>query len=256
MKSSEMQTLSGKTVLVTGATGTIGAAIARELSAEGARLILHFGRNRAAAETLAEELGNGAFCAEGDLSTKEGPDVMWQEALAKAGEINALVNNAGILSHIKVDDPLEDWHTIWTREMQVNFHAAAELCRAAILHFRTIGGGRIVNIASRAGQGGYRGDAMPYGASKAALINLTQSIAGSFGGEGISAVAIAPGWVRTSMAEAYIAEHGAEAALGGIPIRKMAEPAEIGELVSFVLRGSQHSLTGAVLDVNGASQMR
>lgn len=251
-----MQTLNGKTVLVTGATGAIGAAIARELAAEGARLILHFGCNRAAAEALAEELGHGAFCVEGDLSTKDGPGAIWQESLAKAGEINALVNNAGILSQVSISDSLEDWHTIWAHEIQVNLQAAADLCRAAILHFRTVGGGRIVNIASRAGQGGYRGDAMPYGASKAALINLTQSIAGSFGGEGISAVAIAPGWVRTGMAEAYITEHGADAAFGGIPIRKMAEPAEIGELVAFVLRATQQSLTGTVLDVNGASQMR
>jgi NAD(P)-dependent dehydrogenase (short-subunit alcohol dehydrogenase family) len=140
--------------------------------------------------------------------------------------------------------------------MQVNFNAAVDLTRAAILHFRTIGGGRIVNMSSRAGQRGYSATSLAYGASKAALINLTKSVAQSFGPEGITAVALAPGWVRTEMAEAFIAQHGEAAALAGIPIDRMAAPQEIGDLVAFVLRSSQPSLNGAVLDVNGGSYMR
>jgi len=251
-----MAHLSGKTILVTGATGTIGQAICRELAADGARVVLHYGRNQKAAEKLAAEIGNGALCFAADLSDPAAPTQLWEAALEATGKIDALVNNAGILSKISVDDPLDDWQKTWGREMQINVLAAADLCRAAIRHFRTIGGGRIVNMSSRAAQGGYRGEAMPYGASKAALINLTQTIAGSFGGDGITAVALAPGWVRTEMSEAFIAENGEAAALSGIPIRKMAEPSEIAEIVSFVLRASQSSLSGAVLDVNGASQMR
>lgn len=140
--------------------------------------------------------------------------------------------------------------------MQVNFHSAADLIREAILHFRKRGGGRIINMASRAGQRGYSAEALPYGASKAALINLTKSVAQSFGHEGISALAISPGWVRTKMAKTYIAQHGETAVLSGIPIGEMANPEEIGELVSFALRPSQKSLSGAVLDVNGASYLR
>jgi NAD(P)-dependent dehydrogenase (short-subunit alcohol dehydrogenase family) len=99
---------------------------------------------------------------------------------------------------------------------------------------------------------------MAYGASKAALINLTKSVALSHGHEGITAVAVAlaPGWVRTEMAEAYIAEHGAAAALAGIPIGAMAAPEEIGQIAAFAFRPSQASLNGAVLDVNGGSYMR
>lgn len=113
-----------------------------------------------------------------------------------------------------------------------------------------------MNMASRAGQRGYSANAMAYGASKAALINLTKSVAQSFGHEGILAVAIAPGWVQTAMSDDFIARNGAAAALGGIPIGRMAEPTEIGELVSFALRPSQASINGAVLDVNGASYLR
>ena len=251
-----MAHLSGKTILVTGATGTIGQAICRELAADGAQVVLHYGRNQKAAEQLAAEIGNGALCFAADLSNPAAPTQLWEAALEATGKIDALINNAGILSKTSVDDPLDDWQKNWGREMQINVFAAADLCRVAIRHFRTIGGGRIVNMSSRAAQGGYRGEAMPYGASKAALINLTQTIAGSFGGDGITAVALAPGWVRTDMSEAFIAENGEQAALSGIPIRKMAEPSEIAEIVSFVLRASQSSLSGAVLDVNGASQMR
>ncbi|PRY83090.1 SDR family NAD(P)-dependent oxidoreductase [Donghicola tyrosinivorans] len=247
--------LSGKTVLLTGATGSIGQDIARELARDGARVMLHYGRNTTKAEALAKELG-GALIVQGDLSTPAGPTRLWDDAIAVAGEIHALVNNAGQLTPSSVSDPLEAWHAVWQSDLQVNLMAAADLCRAAIQHFRIIGGGRIVNIASRAGQGGYRAEAMSYGATKAALINLTQSIARGFGPENIHATAIAPGWVKTEMSDAYVAQHGEAAALSGIPIGRMAHTQEIGELVSFVLRPTQASLSGAVLDVNGASQMR
>lgn len=247
--------LADKTVLLTGATGSIGQAIAHELARDGARVVLHYGRNAERAEALAQEIGN-ATCVQGDLSDPAGPMRLWRQAEAQAGPIHALINNAGQLTASSVNDPIEAWRDVWTRDVQVNLLAAADLCRAAIQHFRSIGGGRIVNIASRAGQGGYRAEAMSYGATKAALINLTQSIARGFGPDNIQAMAVAPGWVKTEMSDAYVAQHGEAAALSGIPIGRMAETQEIGELVSFLLRPSQASLSGAVLDVNGASQMR
>lgn len=251
-----MARLAGQTVLLTGATGAIGRAIARELSRDGARLLLHYRSDAAAAQALADEIGNGAVCVRADLSDTSAPARLWQEAQTAAGRIHALVNNAGILTASSVDDPLDAWQAVWRRDLQVNLLAAADLCHAAIGHFRAHDGGRIINMASRAGLGGYRAEAMSYGATKAALINLTQSIARGFGAQGITAVAIAPGWVRTEMSEAYVRDHGAAAALAGIPAGRMAEPGEIAELVALALRPSQVSLSGAVLDVNGASQMR
>jgi NAD(P)-dependent dehydrogenase (short-subunit alcohol dehydrogenase family) len=119
-----------------------------------------------------------------------------------------------------------------------------------------LGGGTIVNMASRAGQRGYAADAMPYGATKAALINLTKSIARSFGADGIVAVAIAPGWVQTGMAEDFVAQFGKQAAVSDIPIGEMAQPSEVAELVAFALRPTQRSLNGATLDLNGGSYIR
>ena len=249
-------TLAGRNVLVTGATGAIGQAICLALAAEGARVVIHYGRNRAAAEALLDQIGGAGWIVAGDLSEAAGATELWDQAQALAGRLHGLVNNAGIRSEVAVDAQLEQWQAVWQREFRVNFLSAVDLTRAAILHFREIGGGRIINMASRAGQRGYASNAMAYGASKAALINLTKSVAQSHAAEGITSVAIAPGWVRTDMAEAFIAQHGAAAALAGIPIGAMAEASEIGELVAFALRPSQASLNGAVLDVNGGSYLR
>lgn len=248
--------LMGKTILVTGATGAIGQAICQALAAEGARVVIHYGRNRAAAETLLQSIGGQGVILSADLSRPEGATALWDAAVGAEGRITGLVNNAGIRSEVSVAAPMAEWQAVWEREMRVNFLSAVDLTKLAILHFRAKGGGRIVNMASRAGQRGYVSNAMAYGASKAALINLTKSVAQSHGAEGITAVALAPGWVRTEMAEAFIAEHGEAAALAGIPIGRMATPQEVGELTAFLFRPSQASLNGAVLDVNGGSYLR
>lgn len=249
-------TLSGQSILVTGATGAIGRAICHALVAEGAQVVIHYGRNRDAAEALLAALDGRGWCLSADLSDPAAPQALWDRAVAAAGRLTGLVNNAGIRSEVAVDAPMEEWQRVWAQEMRVNFLSAVDLSKLAIPHFRQNGGGRIVNMASRAGQRGYASNAMAYGASKAALINLTKSIAQSHGHEGVTSVALAPGWVRTEMAEAYIAQHGEAAALAGIPIARMAAPEEIGEIAAFAFRPSQASLNGAVLDVNGGSYLR
>lgn len=249
-------TLQNQIILVTGATGAIGQAICQSLAAEGAQVVIHYGRNKAAAEMLLARIGGRGHCLSADLSQPAAATALFDEAVRVAGPITGLVNNAGIRSEVAVTADLAVWQAVWERELRINFLAAVDLTRAAILHFRQQGGGRIVNMASRAGQRGYASNAMAYGASKAALINLTKSVAQSHGHENITAVALAPGWVRTEMAEAFIAQHGEAAALSGIPIGRMADPTEIGELVAFAFRPSQASLNGAVLDVNGGSYLR
>lgn len=248
--------LAGQSILVTGATGAIGQAICHALVADGARVIVHYGRNRDAAEALVGRLGGKARCLSADLSQAAGAEALWDGALNIAGRLTGLVNNAGIRSEVAIDAPMDEWQRVWAREIQVNFLSAVDLSKMAIRYFRDNGGGRIVNMASRAGQRGYTSSAMAYGASKAALINLSKSIAQSHGHEGVTSVALAPGWVRTEMAEAFIAEHGEASALAGIPIARMATPEEIGEITAFVFRPSQVSLNGAVLDVNGGSYLR
>ncbi|MCQ4633446.1 SDR family oxidoreductase [Shinella sp. CPCC 100929] len=248
--------LRGQTVLVTGASGGIGAAIVERLALEGARPIIHYFQDEHAAETLLARVGGNGLVVQADLSDVDGPCALWRKAIAFAGRVHGVVNNAGIRTEIPIEHSSADWKAAWHREFQLNVFAAADLCREAIRHFRTEGGGRIVNMAGQAGQRGSTPDMLPHGATKAALINLTKSIAYSFGREGVMAMSIAPGLVRTEMTEKYIAAHDEVEAVGEIPIGDMAEPTEIAELVAFLLRHSQDSLNGATLDVNGGSYIR
>ncbi|WP_085726645.1 SDR family NAD(P)-dependent oxidoreductase [Pseudomonas sp. R37(2017)] len=249
--------LAGQIVLVTGGSGGIGAAIVEQLAAEGARPLIHYSRDVHGAQRLLDRIDGQGWIVQGDLSEDTGPEQLWQAALELAGgRIHGLVNNAGIRTEVPLEAPAAQWRAAWRREFQVNFFAAADLCREAVAHFRANGGGRIINMASRAAQRGYAADALPYGSSKAALINLTKSLARSVAGEGVVAVAIAPGWVRTDMAEQFVAQHGEAAAVADIPTGRMASPCEIAELVAFTLRPSQASLNGATLDVNGGSYIR
>jgi len=249
--------LHGQVVLVTGASGGIGAAIVEQLAAEGAKPLIHYSRDARGAQALLERIAGNGWTVQGDLSQDTGPEALWHAALELAGgRIHGLVNNAGIRTEVPLDVPSAQWRAAWRREFQVNFFAAADLCREAVAHFGAHGGGRIVNMASRAAQRGYAAEALPYGSSKAALINLTKSLARSVAGQDVVAVAIAPGWVRTDMAEQFVAQHGEAAAVADIPLGRMASPAEIAELVAFTLRPSQASLNGATLDVNGGSYIR
>lgn len=248
--------LDGQTVLVTGASGGIGAAIVERIALEGARPIIHYCQDECAARSLLERIGGNGAVLQSDLADSEGPCVLWQNAVAFAGRIHGVINNAGICTEVPIETSSATWKAAWQKEFQLNLFAAADLCREAIQHFRTEGGGRIVNMAGQAGQRGSHADVLPHGATKAALINLTKSIASSFGREGVMAMSIAPGLVRTEMAEKYIAARDEGDAVDDIPIGDMTEPTEIAELVAFLLRHSQESLNGATLDVNGGSYIR
>ncbi|MBP1888027.1 SDR family NAD(P)-dependent oxidoreductase [Sinorhizobium mexicanum] len=251
-----MKPLAGQNVLVTGASGGIGAAIVTGLAEAGARPIIHFGRDRTGAEALLARISGEGFLVQADLSEPGGAFQLWRQAETLAGRIHAVVNNAGIRTEVTIDADPQAWVDAWKKEFQVNFFAAADLCKEAIRHFKAHGGGRVINMASRAGQRGYAADALPYGATKAALINLTKSIARSFAGDGVVAIAIAPGWVQTDMADNFVEKFGKQAAVADIPLGEMAQPSEIAELVAFALRPSQRSLNGATLDVNGGSYIR
>lgn len=248
--------LDGQTILVTGASRGIGAATARTLAENGARVIVHYGHERAAAEAVLADISGQGVLIQADLGDPNGAAHLWEAAEAAAGQIHALVNNAGIRMTAHIEDDLRVWHRAWQDDLQVNLFAPADLCKMAIQHFRQHGGGKIINLASRAAQRGYTPDFMPYGAAKAALINLTKSLARGFAHEGITAVAIAPGFVRTEMAQTYIDTYGKEAAVGDIPLREMVEPEEVARLIAFVLHPDQRSLNGATLDINGGSYVR
>lgn len=230
-------------ILLTGASRGIGKAAADALTAAGHTVI-----------GTSTKGGNGLLAA--DFADPAAASACWTEALARAGRIDALVNNAGVYEGIAEDAPEAEWQSSWARTMQVNLQAAADLCRLAVGHFKEQGGGRIVNVASRAG---YRGDSPQhwhYAASKAALIAVTKTIARGHAAEGIYAWSVAPGFTVTEMTEEYLASRGGEKILADIPLGRVASAAEVGETIRWLATEAPASTTGSVIDVNGASYVR
>ena len=201
--------LNGKVVLVTGGSRGIGAAIVRAITGAGGEVVLHYGRSRDRAEALADEVGAGRCrILAADLDDGAAVPGLWREAVAWKGRVDVLVNNAGIYLPAGVDADFDTWAEVWARTLRVNLVAAAHLCREAVRHFRERGGGAIVNVASRAAFRGDAPDYTHYAASKAGMVALTRTIARGFGAENITAFVVAPGFVRTDMAEDYFRDHG------------------------------------------------
>jgi NAD(P)-dependent dehydrogenase (short-subunit alcohol dehydrogenase family) len=250
--------LDGKTVLVTGASRGIGAAIVRALAAAGGAIVVHYGRSRAAAEGLAAEVGAERCRLVGaDLAEPGGADRLWDGAVGWRGRIDILVNNAGIYEATPIEGEGPEWTDGWARTLQVNLVAVADLCRRAVRHFRAGDGGAIVNIASRAAFRGDAPDYTAYAASKGGLIALTRTLARAYAKDGILVYAVAPGFTATEMAEDYMrVPENCARVLGEIPLGAIVPPEEVANVVVFLASGLARHATGATIDLNGASYVR
>ena len=249
--------LTGKTVLVTGGGRGIGAAVVRAVVKAGGACVLHDVTATGGAAELALELGaDRCHVVVGDLAADEAVPGIWRAAVAWRGHIDVLVNNAGIYEAADVDHEFERWAASWHRTLQINLVAPGHFCREAIRHFRGRGGGIIVNLASRAGFRGDDADYMHYAASKGGILAMTRTIARHFGRQGITAFAVAPGFVRTDLNAAFFKAHGADAAARDIPLGEIAEPADVANTIVFLASGLARHSTGATIDINGASYVR
>ena len=202
---------------------------------------------------IGEDVCTGILADVTDLGAMEGAVA---SAVERFGRIDVLVNNAGIFEAVEYDAPSEEWHAAWTRTLTVNLLAAADLSRLAIAHFREIGGGRIINVASRAA---FRGDSprhWHYAASKAGMIGFTKSIARGYAAEGILAFAVAPGFTVSEMTQDYLTGRGGEQILADIPLGRVASTDEVAETIRWLATEAPASATGAIIDVNGASYVR
>jgi 3-oxoacyl-[acyl-carrier protein] reductase len=251
-----MSDLGGRIVLITGAGGGIGSATARTLSLAGAAVILHDVR-ATTVESLADELGPDARALVSDLADPHATDRLWRDALAIHGRIDVLVNNAGITPRADLDGPLDDWLDVWNTSLAVNLIAPAILCRAAVAAFAAQpDGGIIINMASRAA---FRGEDPPfwhYAAAKAGIVAMTRTIARQNGRQGVTAFAIAPGYVDTPFNKVFAEEVGIEVAARDTGLGEVAQPQDVANVIAFLASGLARHATGTTIDVNGASYVR
>jgi 3-oxoacyl-[acyl-carrier protein] reductase len=244
-----MYDLGGKAALVTGASGGIGAAIARALHGAGAKVVLA-GTRGAVLETLAAELGERAFVAIADLADPGAGDALVKTTEAQAGQLDILVNNAGLTRDqlaLRMKD--EDWQKV----IDVDLTAGFRLARAAMRGMMRRRWGRIIGIASVVGVTGNPGQAN-YAAAKAGMIGMSKALAAEVASRGITVNCVAPGFIATAMTEALTEEQRQRLA-GVIPIGRVGTPEEVAAAVLFLASDEARYVTGHTLHVNGGMAM-
>lgn len=259
-------TFAGKTVLVTGGSGGIGREIAIRFAAAGACVCVHYSSRPAEAETTLDAVHAASTAAgylhqhhkavHADLTRPDQIEHMVQDVFAKAG-LDILVNNAGVYErHSPLEVSYDDWQEAWRRAIGINLLGAANASFCASRHMIERGkGGRIINISSR---GAFRGEPMApaYGASKAGLNALSQSLAQALAPHNIFVYAIAPGFVETAMARPYLTGEMADSIRAQSPLGRVATVGDVAYWALCLAAPGAEFATGTIVDVNGASYLR
>jgi NAD(P)-dependent dehydrogenase (short-subunit alcohol dehydrogenase family) len=247
----------GKNVLVTGGSRGIGRAIARGFADRGARVALSYLKNRQAADETLDSLPGGPHLTlQLDVADPESARRLIDETTQSFGRLDILVNNAGVwVEHPVEDIEFEEWQDAWRTVLETNLVGPANLCYLAARHMIEQGGGRIVNVSSR---GAFRGepDGPAYGASKAGLNAMSQSLAKRLAPHDIFVGVVAPGFVDTDMAARYLDTPRGDEIRAQSPLGRVAKPEEVALAVIFLAAEGTEFMTGAIIDVNGASYLR
>lgn len=233
-------------ILLTGSSRGIGAAIRTQLLARGATVIGH-GTRALDADTVAA-----------DFSDAAAPKELWDAALERSGgTLDVLINNAGLFAANSLSNGDLQWLDGWEETLRVNLTAAAQLSRLAVRHWQETGrAGRIVHIASRAGQRGDSPAHWHYAAAKGGMLAMHKTIARAYAAQEILSFAITPGFTDTAMADDYLASRGGPGLLADIPLGRVATPEEIARIAVFCALDAPPSMTGTTIDANGASYVR
>jgi 3-oxoacyl-[acyl-carrier protein] reductase len=244
--------LAGKVVLITGGSRGIGAETARRMAAAGGRVIINYRRSQDEANALVQEIGGNAIAICADVADPAALESMIDDVVAAFEKIDVLVNNAAVFEYNPFDgDDFGAWQKGWRRTFDLNVFAAANAAWLAMRSMRRSGGGKIINVASRAA---FRGETefADYGASKAALVNLTRSIARACAKDNIVASCVAPGFIETEMAKPELEKHRDEI-LRQIPLGRVGSTADVANVILFLASPMGDYLNGVTIDINGGS---
>ena len=246
-----------KVVLVTGGSRGIGREVARQFANRGARIAIHYKQNLAAAEATRSLLqGSGHIIVQADLADPEAISSMVSDVVEQMGRIDILINNAGIYEERPLTEiSYSEWQAHFDRVLSVNLFGAANTTYCAAQYMIKQGGGRIVNISSR---GAFRGEptAAAYGASKAGLNSMGQSLAKLLAPHNIFIGTVAPGFVETDMAAERLAQPDGDEIRNQSPLKRVAKPEDVAYVALFLASDGAEFATGSIVDVNGASYLR
>ena len=248
---------SGKHVLITGGSRGIGKAIAKAFAKHGACVAISYNTNlQAAHETIDSLLGGPHLIIQADVSQPDSVKHLIDTVISKFGKLEIVVNNAGIINDLRIDKvDYATWQGSWKEILEINLIGPANISYCAIQYMMKNNGGKIVNISSR---GAFRGepDCPAYGASKAGLNAMSQSLAQKLAKYNIFIGVVAPGFVETDMTSEILSGPNGDEIRNQSPIGRVARPEEVAQAVLFLAAEGSEYMTGAIIDVNGASYLR
>ena len=247
-------------VLLTGSSKGIGYKIAKDLIKEGHQLALHYNSNKSFLEALINEYSSNSFTVKADLSVENEIKILVDETIENLSFPDCIINNAGIAESADVTIDLNNWSKMFDKTIDVNLKAPSLIFKEFLKYKREKkikSRLRFINIASRAAFRGEQQDYISYECSKGGMISLTKTMSRSFGEtDNIVAISIAPGFVRTEMAQSFIDKHGEDVVKQGITLDRLTEPKDISPLISLIVSGKMDHSTGSTIDVNGGSFLR
>ena len=247
-------------ILLTGSSKGIGFNIANTLINEGHDIALHYNKNKSSLDNLIKDSKSNSFTIQSDLSDTNQIKDLVTNTIDKLSFPDCIINNAGIAESADISLDFEKWNELFDRTIDVNLKAPSLIFKEFIKYKRANkikSRLRFINIASRAAFRGEQEDYISYACSKGGMISLTKTMSRSFGEtDNIVAISIAPGFVRTEMAQSFIDKHGEDVVKQGITLDRLTEPKDISPLVSLIVSGMMDHSTGSTVDVNGGSFLR
>jgi len=247
-------------VLLTGSSKGIGYKIAKDLIKEGHQLALHYNSNKSLLESLINQKSSDSFIVKADLSLENEIKKLIDHTIKNLGFPDCIINNAGIAESADLSIDFSNWSKMFDKTIDVNLKAPSLIFKEFLKYKREKkikSRLRFINIASRAAYRGEQQDYISYACSKGGMISLTKTMSRSFGeSDNIVAISIAPGFVRTQMAQSFIDKHGEDVVKKGITLDRLTEPKDISPIVSLIVSGKMDHSTGSTIDVNGGSFLR